>query len=496
MSNDLRNILREVTQGDVPYIRKAIVREVNESNKTCNVEPYDSIAFNKILPNPNNYIYDIVYKAQPPTKDTDVIIGFLNKTDAEILEVGTPSSFQIGDSNTGTIVLGTKVGAVVTGDAETTNTTALYALLGDRFKIDLVGNVGVFNYTGKEFSVIDVGQFRFGNKCGNIFEINCDGINNWISKDGKFLVAKSGSVDYSQVMTGCNVADIEYATNVNIGGITDVSKLVSILLSVKVLDGSSLVMRTKDSFFNDKITGTDITLAQLYEGTPIYDRLSKGNIRTNNAAEASKDLINSNVILAKKFYVVKTPNTLHYHSKFSGFVNEIKNIINTNKDNGINTQDEITKLLFTKQNFKYWALPVVSSCFNQLADLSEEVGITNIFGSKELYNKIQSIFSSLYSLPNGFDYENELEKCNTDYTDFVDAQAEVTLADLHKGHNNHTRLLIQYLTQLINGGVTTPSGAGTFTVGSAVLSSLNQLKTDIDIFETSNVDFLLEDLTP
>jgi len=188
----LRSLLKTVTAQPLPYAKLCVVRELTEGN-TVTVEPLEAPGFSMSAPNKANFIYNIKYSPDVnrfvfrPALGALVFITLTGPNSGFTLAVSESDLLTLGDDSS-KIVLRSGDAQLSASAADATNDKSVLFLLSDRFRVDLSGNKGMFDYTGNALNILGLDSYKLQQSC-NEFIVDCEGIHNLLT-NGIFRVEK------------------------------------------------------------------------------------------------------------------------------------------------------------------------------------------------------------------------------------------------------------------------------------------------------------------
>lgn len=484
--SEIRRLLKKITDNNNNiYSKSCIVRELT-ANNTCTVEPMDDVTYKLDTPNEDNYIYDVKYSPDPsksvtpPKPGYPVFVIFFNNEDAFVASLSVTDSLTVGAE--GEIVFTTKDTKISGTSSDDSNVKSILLLLADRFRIDLAGNRGFYDYTGEHLWITDAGEFIFQNKCGNSIKINCDGISNIISNDSKFFLGKSGTMTEDIVSNDCNVLN-----PIKKDGSFDILNALFKALSIILGSYDGL---TKTNF---KVIKDELELPSLKSLLPpqfysvLGDYYNNINI-TTSVIDVYKDFvipeyrILTNEIL--KYYIVDNDNINKYwHSDYQEFANKIVNNLRKLDDFILGIRLGTRTQIPVNDYKMFFGNKVTVDAIATILDAIIKPGADT--------NSVFLQSTSLLLYDNGLNYGEEKGKCAGNITTSVEKDATVTLKTILDDLKTIVDGLKSATSTVLDLGVAVTGSSGVMVGLASFNTSMSSLNTKLNNLE-SNIDFLLK----
>jgi len=486
-SEQIAELLNKITKSNnQEYAKLCYIRSVDITNNTCVVEDTNHINFDISKEDSKYFIYDVKYSPDEtkttytPSEASFCYVTFFNNTDAFISLSSEVSSLHIKD----------------TGEH---GTGATMSVKDGKFTVDINQRISKFtigrgyDYAKSDIKMsMDYATSWNRSKCGSVILLDCDVNISASHPDGKINISKKSK---TPTINEKRKTLYKISDKANEEAFVSLLELDRRIIKIIYNGGNkqTLMREMFDSYYNKNQQLIDDNYKTLFDDLNEY--------YTNHTRYYS------NKILPLQIDVAKTLKEL------SGYNNEIEKLGKEVYDTYLNlyelTQNasqtdkpleifahDIYGFLLYNQNTVFF-MDTYIKMLDQLYDISGVAGNSNVYyGFQKTEPKKPGVESLADILNKGTLQFNGREHVNLD-TEYINEE-EINIKSYREddivislgGLLNDFKTIVTDLTNnlktLYNAGLTTPSGAGTFTDLTFLsnmtnrVNELNTLKTNID----------------
>jgi len=515
-TNIIKKALKEIVKENIPYAKKCIVREVDETTNTCTVEPIDTDTFNESEGDISNYIYDVRYSPINPTikttnnitttksnfyikvaKQAYVYVMFFNETDAFIVQTSEIDTLNILANENGT---GIKVSTPTDNSGSTITRTTIS---GDEIIMEVSGNTMVQITPDKTYfnNVID---WQVLTTKGAIIKTKNCNIDLIVPECGKILIGKN-----------VKTIDVKFKSKYDDTDTTNATYYNLYKNYIYVYINSALKQTTESGRLYTGITNIKNDLEEFYSnalGVSLteFDTLHNNTITvlTNIQNNTSDKLFLDNLYTTTKQIFDLKPSYRQYNT----YANKYNYIFYADLKESIQNVDSLFSSTYILDTYKILYNAILSFYSDEL-NMSELLTImfSNYGGlwdaiQTKLINKIDKFIAD------NEPYKNTDIQYNPDY-DIVDfdmvetdltansilTQLKESIEDIQNSTANDIQDILIHLTQIqvslaaVNSALGIPAPTTPFTTSELVnnlsnyQNKLDDIKSDIDELFADNV---------